>query len=112
MGCEIKTPTQLITTRYGTTVAYITLTSNDNAVDLILRSDSLIVGDFVCRLCVGVANPRPAPRLDHPTADNVAEGNQKDSEAHGDSHGLPDIRITRVSNTLQTIQESTLNTNY
>jgi hypothetical protein len=110
MGYEIETPTQLITTRHGSTVAYITLTTNDDAVDLILRSDSLIVGDPVCRLRIKVARPRPAPRLHHPTAETVAQGDQKDSEAHGDSHGMTDIQITRVSDTLQTIQESTLNT--
>jgi hypothetical protein len=107
MGYEIESPTETVTRHWGT-VGYITLATNDQAVDLILRSDSLQVGDPPCRLRIKIAKPRDPPRKHHPTEEASALGDQQDSEAHGDSHGMTDKQVTKVVDAIQTVQESAL----
>ena len=107
MGYNITTPTEIISRHWGC-VAYITLASNDEAVDLIMRSDSITIGDPPCRLRIKVARPRDAPSISYPPEDAFPLLDKQPSIAHGDAHGMTDVQVASVVDALQTIQESVL----
>ena len=109
MGYAIETATVVITKRWGS-VAYVTMESNDDAVDFILRSDSCEVGNPPCQLVVKTARPRDPPAANYPPDDAFLLIDAQQSREHGAAHGLTDTQVATVVEKLQTLQESTLQT--
>jgi hypothetical protein len=107
MGYHIQSEVELVNRHWGIT-AYVTLASNDEAVDLILRSDSLMVGDPPCRLKVKAARPREAPCPNYPSDDAFTLLDQQQSAQHGAAHGMTDAQVASVTDALQRLSETSL----
>ena len=90
------------------TAAYVTLASNDDAVDFILQADRCLVGDPPCELVVKTARPRDFPRANYPTDEVLSLVDQQDARDKGIAHGMTDSQVAAVTTALGQMQESTL----
>jgi hypothetical protein len=107
MGYTLTSDVEIISRHWGVT-AYVTLASNDEAVDLILRSDSLVVGDPPCRLRIKVARPRDPPAPNYPSDDAFNLLDKQQTEQNGTAHGMTDAQVATVVEALRAVSESAL----
>ena len=103
-GYHLDSSVELIR-RYSYTCAYVTVVSNDEAVDLILNSDSIQVGEPPCRIMVKVARPRDSPKPNYPSDEVIADRDHLLMKTHGVAHGMTDTQLQQVVQSIQGMQE-------